>query len=295
MSTEMIFRPRLLFTKIMKRYCRSHYSPKLAILMRNKLRKLCVNDELKVHVKPNFWMNVSPKDYATYGIYFFGTYDPHMTSVFSHLVKPGETVWDIGTERGWFTLHLAKLVGNTGRVDSFEAFPPTFEKLMTNVALNNLAWVKANCAAVSDKSSKMWFVPPSNDVTNNVSYLNECNGVGYLTDLFQNGAIEVDTISLDEYYSVQGIEKVSLLKMDIEGAEVRALNGAKNLIKKDKPILAIEFNRQTALRASSSVEELNDLIKSFGYKMYLFEGKFIPFVLENHSGDIVLNVYCFPV
>jgi FkbM family methyltransferase len=294
MQLELALQPRLFFTKVLKRYCRWRPSPRLQMLMRNRLRKLCVNDELTVHVKSNFWMNVSPRDYATYGIYFFGTYDPSMTSVFSHLVKPGETVWDIGTERGWFTLHLAKLVGQTGRVDSFEAFPPTFKKLQANVELNKLNWVNTNCVGVSNKKSRMWFVPPSNAVTNNISFLNDCSGVGYLTDEFQKGAIEVNTISLDDYYTLQNIQKLSLIKMDIEGAEVSALKGAQNLIVKDKPIIAIEFNRQTALRAGSSVEELNELLISYGYKMYLFEGRFIPFNLADHNGDIVLNVYCFP-
>lgn len=294
MDKELFLRPRLLFTKVLKKYCRSHYSPRLQMLMRNKIRKFCVSDELKVHVNPNFWMNVSPRDYATYGIYFFGTYDPLMTSVFTHLIKPGETVWDVGTERGWFTLHMAKLVGPTGRVDSFEAFPPTFEKLNRNVALNNLPWVRTNCAGVIDKKTKMWFVPPSNQVTNNIDFLNDCSGVGYLTDRYKDGAIEVNTISMDEYYTEQNIQKLSLVKIDIEGAEVNALRGAKNIILKDRPVIAIEFNRQTALRANSSVEELNELLISYGYKLYLFDNKFVPFDLAAHSGDIVLNVYCFP-
>jgi FkbM family methyltransferase len=274
----------------------SHPSDRLQMLMRNKVRKWCINDELRIPTKASFWMNVSPKDYATYGIYFFGTYDRSMTSVFSHLIKPGETVWDIGTERGWFTLHMARLVGEKGRVDSFEAFPPTFKKLNANVEINQMNWVRTNCVGVSDKKSKMWFVPPSNAVTKNISFLNDCSGVGYLTNQYQEDAIEVNTISLDDYYASQNIKKLSLLKIDIEGAEVSALKGAKNLISKDKPIIAIEFNRQTALRARSSVEELNDLLISYGYSLYLFEGKFKPFDLTLFSNveDLVVNVYCFP-
>jgi len=255
-----------------------------------------VNDELKIPTRQGFWMRASPKDYATYGIYFFGTYDPSMTSVFSHLIKPGETVWDIGTERGWFTLQMAMLVGKSGRVDSFEAFPPTVEKLKINVELNNFTWVNVNGVAVSDSNSKMWFVPPSNNVTNNVSFLEDCNGVGYLTDKKQQGAIEVNTINLDDYYQSQKIEKLSLIKIDIEGAEVSALKGAKNLILKDRPIIAIEYNRQTALRANSSIEELNEMLRSYGYKLFLFDRKFVPFNLDLYKGqeDVVLNVYCFP-
>ncbi len=293
---ELLKRPRLLFTKVLMRYTRSHPTQRVKTLMRNTIRKLCVNDELKIPTYQNFWMQVSPRDYATYGIYFFGTYDPSMTSVFSHLIKPGETVWDIGTERGWFTLQMASLVGENGRVDSFEAFPPTVEKLKSNVELNKMTWVHINGVAVSDSNSKMWFVPPSNKVTKNISFLNDCSGVGYLTTDFEPGAIEVNTINLDDYYTSQKIQKISLIKIDIEGAEVSALKGARELILKDKPIIAIEFNRSTALRANSSVEELNEILIFYGYKLFLFDRKFIPFnlALYKNETDLVINVYCFP-
>jgi FkbM family methyltransferase len=294
MQTELIYRPRLLFTKLLRRYCMSHHSEKLQMLMRNKVRKWCVNEELRIPTKSRFWMNVSPKDYATYGIYFFGTYDPSMTSVFAHLIKPGETVWDVGTERGWFTLQMGKLVGPTGRVDSFEAFPATCQKLASNVSMNKMNWVNVNCVGVSNTNGKMWFVPPSNSVTHHVSFLNECNGIGYLTDQYIEGAIEINTISLDDYYLSQNINRLSLIKIDIEGAEVNALRGARNLIAKDKPIIAIEFNRETAVRAGSSVEELEEILVAYGYVLYLFKGQFIPFKLNDFAGDFVLNVYCFP-
>ena len=79
------------------------------------------------------------------------------------------------------------------------------------------------------------------------------------------------------YIESEKIQKVSLIKIDIEGAEVSALKGADKLIRKDKPVIAIEYNRQTALRWGSSVEELNELILSYNYKLFLFEKKFIPF------------------
>ncbi len=256
-----------------------------------------MDDELKIPTNHGFWMRTSPRDYATYGIYFFGVYDPSMTSVFAHLIKPSETVWDIGTERGWFTLQMATLVGKHGRVDSFEAFPPTVEKLKINVDLNQLEWVNVNGVAVSEFNSKMWFVPPSNNVTHNISFLNDCNGVGYLTDSFAPGAIEVNTINLDDYYESQNIKKVSLIKIDIEGAEFNALKGARRLILKDKPIIAIEYNRPTALRANSSVEEVHELLLSYGYRTYLFDKQFIQFNLSLYKDqkDMVLNVYCFPI
>ena len=254
-----------------------------------------MDKDLPIPVDHGFWMNVSPNDYATYGIYFFGNYDPEMTSVVKHLVKPGDHVWDVGTERGWFTLLMASIVGMNGKVDSFEAFPPTVEKLKNNVELNKFSNVRINSAGVSEKKGKMWFVPPSDTVTSNISFLENCNGVGYLTEDFQEGALEIPTLSLDDYYREHVKGRVSFIKMDIEGAELSALKGAIEMLKKDRPVLGIEFNRQTAIRAGNSVEEVYAFLQALGYKFYYFYDKFFEFNLGDHPDkDLVINVYCFP-
>ena len=187
MLSTLLKDPRLFFTKAARRYTMSHTDVKTRLAFRNKWRKYAIDRDLPIPINHGFWMNVSPNDYATYGIYFFGNYDPEMTSVVKHYVKPGDTVWDIGTERGWFTLLMASIVGENGRVDSFEAFPPTVQKLKANVELNNFKNVNIVSGGVSDKAGKMWFVPPSDAVTGNQSFLENCNGVGYLTDKEEKG------------------------------------------------------------------------------------------------------------
>src|SRR5688500_15792534 len=134
MNLSLLTKPRLLTTKLLQRYCRSKetISPGLHLLLRDRLRKLAIDKELRTRTKGGFSMFVSPRNYASYSIFFFGVYDPEMTSVFSHLIRPGQTVWDVGTERGWFSLLMGKLVGQNGRVDSFEAFPPNFKNFKAN-------------------------------------------------------------------------------------------------------------------------------------------------------------------
>src|SRR3954468_23728449 len=98
-------------------------SPRARLFVRNHYRKWCPDKEIATETRYGFKMAVSPHDYASYGIYFFGVYDPRMTDVVRHTVRPGQTVWDVGGERGWFTLLMGKIVGSSGRVDAFEAFP----------------------------------------------------------------------------------------------------------------------------------------------------------------------------
>ncbi|GAB3531491.1 FkbM family methyltransferase [Pontibacter brevis] len=288
---------KYLFTKALKKVAFNN-KKQLNTVVRNHLRKLCLDEEMLTYTKYGFKMFASPKDYISYSIYFFGEYDPAMSTIMRYFIKEGQTVWDIGTERGWFSLLMGKLVGNGGRVDAFEAFLPNYTKLEKNINLNKMEWVFAHNLGVTKEKGSMWFVPPSNEVTNNISFLNECNGVGYLTSEYVDNAIKVPTISLDDFASQNEINDLSFIKIDIEGAEYDALLGAEKTIKHHKPILAIEYNKGTALRSGHSVEELDNLLDNYGYKRYVFFSKFVKFDFKMWEGldidQMVTNVYCFP-
>lgn len=267
-------------------------------LLRDHLRKWGPKEELLVYTKGGFKMLVSPHDYISYEIYFMGLYDPLMTSFLQAHIFEGNVCWDIGAERGWFTLLMADLVGKTGRVDSFEAFPPNFVKLKNNVDLNQFEWVTANNIAISDSTSKMFFVPPSDEVTRYVSFLQDCGGVGYLTQNPTPNSIEVPTVSLDDYVSTHPLKRLDFIKIDIEGAEYLALLGARNVISKFRPKIVIEYNRDALLRTGASIEKLDELLDQYGYDRYTFYGKMEKLQLEKYKdlpdSSVVFNIYCFP-
>lgn len=289
---------RLILTKGGRFIVRLHPRTANRVFVRNHFRKWCVRDELVVLTREVFRMAVSPHDYASYGIYFYGDYDPAMTMLLKAYIRESSTCWDVGTERGWFSLLMAKAVGPTGRVDAFEAFPPNFARLCDNLALNGFAWVQAHNVAVSSRSGRMWFVPPSDNVTHNMGYLNDCGGVGYLTQNAQPGAIDVKTTTLDEHASEAGTSSLDFIKIDVEGAEVAALQGARETIRRFRPKMAVEYNRETALRAGTSMEELDELLDSYGYDRFIFSGRLARLHLDDWQGQpdhvTVFNVFCFP-
>ena len=291
-------RPRLILTKLGHLWFRRFPIYANQLFVRNTLRKWCVKDELLTRTAEGFQMLVSPHDYASYSIFFFGTYDEMMTNFMKAHIPEGATCWDVGTDRGWFSLLMGHLVGSRGRVDAFEPFPPNYSKLKANIALNEFTWVHPYNVAVSNKTGQTHFVPPSDEVTHNVSYLKSCSGVGYLTADAQPGSIQVHTITLDQHAEQTAAEGLAFIKMDIEGAEVAALLGAQQTIQRLRPKIAIEYNRETARRAGTSIEELDDLLDSLGYDRYTFFGRLEKLRLEkwNDSPDneTVFNVYCFP-
>jgi FkbM family methyltransferase len=297
MSLLDLSHPSLLLAKLARPVCRRWPSPRLRMWVRNRYRRWCTDEELVTDTRWGFRMRVSPRDYASYGVYFFGEYDERMSHVMSRYIHSGHTAWDIGAERGWFTLLMAKLVGPCGRVDAFEAFPDNARKLRENVYLNNMMWARVISAAVGEASGEAWFVPPSDDITGR-AFLRNCGGVGYLTAQGRPGAIRVPTITLDDYGASAGIQRVDFIKLDIEGAEVDALRGAADVIQRFQPILAVEYNRSVLHRAGHSTRELDDLLDRYGYDRYAYRDGFHPLTLDGWEDkpeiEAVLNVYCFP-
>jgi FkbM family methyltransferase len=291
-------RARLVLGMTLRQVGRVYRRESYRLLLRDHLRKWCTSDELEILTRAGFRMKVSPRDYMSYGVYFFGEYDAAMTSFIKSHVVEGDVCWDVGAERGWFSLLLGRLVGPTGQVDAFEAFPQNFKKLTSNIDLNGYGWVRPVHAAVSSSRHPMWFVPPSDEVTNHVHYLDDCSGVGYLSAEPLANALEVQTVTLDEHAAETGTDRLSFVKLDVEGAELDALQGAEKTICRYHPRLAVEYNRQTARRAGTSIEELDQLLDDFGYDRFTFAGRLERLRLERWAEvpdeQAVCNVYCLP-
>jgi len=285
-------------SRFLARYVRYFYvwitqSPPGNRWLTRHFRKWFPDEEIVVNTLRGFAMAASPRGYTTHRIYFFGEYEHDMSDFITYHVFEGQTAWDIGSERGWFSLLLGRMVGPTGRVDAFEAFPPHAEKVRRNIQLNKMSWVNVNAVAVSDKSGHLWFRPPG------PWYPHESNhsGVGHLTDQYLPGAIKVPTISLDNYAEETGVKHLSFIKLDIEGAEVAALKGAERVVRRCRPVLAIEYSDAAAQRTQSSIEELDNLLESYEYDRYLFNGRYVRFDLSQLRQDGLeadFNVYCFP-
>jgi FkbM family methyltransferase len=273
-------------------------SQRARMFARNRFRLLCPDVRLPVRTRFGFNINASPRDYASYGIYFFGDYDPRMTDAIRHLLRPGMTALDVGTERGWFTLLMSACVGKGGAVHGIEAFPPNAGLLRENLALNDFPQARVHEAGASDRAGVLHFEPPSREVTGGVAYLADCSGVGYLTDKPSGRSIEIPTLTLDELVDRERLTRVDFIKMDIEGAETAALRGSRELLRRFRPVLAVEYNRATLRRAGSSLEELDDLLASCGYDRLHLAATFRPVDLVR-SRDlpdeaVVFNAYCFP-
>jgi len=161
---------------------------------------------------------------ATRSSFLFGTYEPTQTRLFEELVKPGDVVYDIGAHFGYYTLLSSKLVGENGKVLAFEPSPANLARLYRHIELNDRKNVQVLELAVSDHEGTAHFETRTG------------SGVGHLA---ADGPLEVKLTTLD---SLSQFPLPQVMKIDVEGAEVGVLHGAKALFEKCKPVIFLSLH-----------------------------------------------------
>jgi FkbM family methyltransferase len=191
-------------------------------------------------------------------ISLFGVYEPETTDLVKRILKPGDVFLDIGANVGWYTLLAAGLVGETGRVIAFEPEPANFALLQQNIALNGYHNVVPVQKAVSDRDGAVTL------------YLSETNKGNH--SLHDSGAgrapIVIDAVRLDEYFGATA-GKIDLIKMDIEGAEGRALNGMLALLATNPDVKIIaEFSPQALEQCGTPPADVLALLGGRAFSFY---------------------------
>lgn len=146
---------------------------------------------------------------------WLGTYEQEKQDAFVKFIKPGQVVCDIGANVGFYTLLSSRLVGPQGKVFSFEPLPRNLALLRHHVAINRCANVTVFDVAVSGAAGEAAFTEGTNTANGSL-------GAG--------GALRVRVVCLDDLLRDGAIAPPNMLKIDVEGAEAKVLQGAKNLL-----------------------------------------------------------------
>ncbi|MEI8314483.1 MAG: FkbM family methyltransferase [Verrucomicrobiota bacterium] len=184
---------------------------------------------------------------------------------FIGLLKPGQTIIDIGANVGYYSLTAAMQVGPTGQVIAFEPNPKAAARLQENKSLNGISNLTIVRAAVADKSGSLFL------------HLGEDTEASSIYDLKSEAtlsSVEVSVVTLDEYVETHALSIVDLLKIDAEGAEVSILHGARKFLKQPSaPSIIIEANPLTLEAACESVTTLRTTLESFGYAIAVIDAE----------------------
>lgn len=143
--------------------------------------------------------------------------------------EAGEIVLDAGSCYGDTALYFACKTGPSGQVYSFEFLPENLDKFKRNMDLNPEIAERIRLVErpVWSRSHENLFVKADGP------------GTRVLSSCTDPAALRVSTLAIDDLVGDQHLDRVDLIKMDIEGAELNALRGAEQTLKKSRPKLAI--------------------------------------------------------
>ncbi len=176
-------------------------------------------------------------------LYYGRSYEPDVRLLFCSLIRKGDVVVDVGASLGVYSLLAAKTVGNDGFVYAFEPDPIRYSKLVENIRINNLRNIKAFDAALSDKEEK-------------IEILYHHPKEGFKSRVVN--AIPLDNLRI----------KPNVVKINVDGAEIKVLKGMWKTISNYKPKIICEVHPDEILQMGNDIVELNILLRNLGYVIY---------------------------
>jgi len=195
---------------------------------------------------------------ARWSRYYEAEYEPETFNFLREHLKQGAIFLDIGAHIGLFSVIGAKLVGESGKVFSFEPTPFTCNTLAGVVKLNDCSdIVEIHCEAVSDRSGKTIFFDTGDTISNANSLVK--------TQRSKN-EIEISMISVDEFVKERNL-KIDCLKIDVEGAELDVLHGAKETFLKLRPIARLGLHPQFINQNGQTLEEIWEVLAEYSLKV----------------------------
>ena len=203
-------------------------------------------------------------DYSTYGIY--GELD---TYAVEKLVQKGDYVIDIGAAIGYFSLIFARSVGNSGKVIAFEPKEGRCKILATNLSLNDYEnTIIENSAVMSKDVTPKFF--SRNDTIAGLRYIKDQNqNYDYLETFKFKKPIEVKTTDLDGYLTEHNmLEKISFIKIDVDGPELIVLQSAKKLLQNPNLKILMEWDQESAKWSDCNPSSIIDILHENGFNIY---------------------------
>lgn len=207
---------------------------------------------------------------------FLGNYEKDQTNFMCSVIKDGDYCFDLGSHIGYFTMLFARLVGEKGKVFSFEPIKEGFEFQKKSIQKNNFKNIKIFNFALGneEKKQKAFIFSDSGMAHFDKSILG-------LDDSQEHEDFQVKT--LDAIPDVKALEKLDFLKVDIEGFEFNALSGGIETLRKHKPNMLIEIHSQ------ENYIGIFNMLQELKYNFYDLEGNKIK--LDTDFGRQVFHIY----
>ncbi len=222
---------------------------------------------LEIVLQPGVRMQLNLDSMLSQAIYC-SAFEMNERRFLNAFLRPGDVFVDVGANIGLYTLIAAHIVGGSGRVYAFEPCSETYQRLLSNVHLNQITNVACHELALSDSTANLNLNVSQDGYDAWNSLAKPIAGSSFASKT-------IETVKLDTFVEENNLAgRLTMIKIDVEGWEGRVLEGGfKTLSQLDAPILQVEFTEQAARTAGSSCEKLYRDLAQLGYRMFTYDPK----------------------
>lgn len=232
---------------------------------------------------------VNLSDHIGNQIFWFGHYSADVLSLTDRLLRPSDVVLDVGANLGEFSVFAAKRVPD-GVLHAFEPAQKLFSLARRNVDVNGFSNAHVHAVGLSDHPGRFpIYKTAARGADRSIN-----NG---LNSLFKGDGLDVseviEVVRLDDWCDKNLVSRLDLIKMDVEGAELSALQGGEKTLRRLKPKMIIEINDTTCARAGYTTRNLVDYIVGLGYAISNIDQQGQTYVASDLNA-VSRNVLCTP-
>lgn len=184
-------------------------------------------------------------------------HDSEVVAIAKKYIKPGTAVLDIGANFGQMSLLFSQATGPAGKVYAFDGQRKVFDALVKTVEANNCSNIICKFGAVYNENGKTLYFPEPNVEEFNPYSANA------IDPSLSTGHYEVKTFTID---SLNIPEPISFIKIDIQGSDIFALQGAKETILKNRMPIIFEYEDEFQDQFGKNFQDYVEFVNEIGYK-----------------------------
>jgi FkbM family methyltransferase len=232
------------------------FFPDRPFKIRTDLAYRCAKIHATSHVRKkiyaNVLLNLELSDWLQ-RLYYMGAFEQSRFDLLKTLVPVGGTFVDVGANIGLYSCIMAEHVGGDGSVIAFEPMPECLEQLEKNIKLNNFKNITIKPVALSNNVGTLnLFVPPLHP-----------GGSSGATQVWNPGDWKIaGNAAVNTLDALFNGDRLDLIKFDIQGHELQALEGAERVVNRFRPIILCEVDEH-------NLKQVFELIKKWDYSIFV--------------------------
>lgn len=222
-------------------------------------------------------------------LYYLDWYERNETNWIRRRVRPDWVFFDVGANFGYYSMLVSHFSGRRAQVYAFEPFAPNYRLLNRNKSLNGFDNLRTFKLALSDRDGEVEFLLPKED---NLGHGRILADAALATP--ERAVESVESTTLDGFVRENRVGKIDFIKVDIEGAEMLFLAGARETLRRLRPLLMIECNLEGLAEFGASGDRMLKELHELGYDTYRLESSGLRPLNDAAAIDTYCNLMCLP-